>query len=163
MSKNNFQNRISLEEKISSPSAGLLARNLRASVAGAHPVPCWKSPAGFSHPRNPKISSISPALIAPGETNFLLLDKLLLAESPQPEAASGRARPIGKMGGAGPSSEADSNRYLISIGTSSQTLDSPFSLHLKNPGSQLDPPATVGRTSAGGGRFCFYRKDRCEE
>ena len=48
-----------LMEKISFPSAGLFARNLRDSGYGAHPVLRLERSAGFSHPRNPKISKVS--------------------------------------------------------------------------------------------------------
>jgi len=58
-------------ENISSPSAGLFARNLRDSVAGAHPVPCLDPLAGFSHPRNPKISRIAFGPDCSGERNVL--------------------------------------------------------------------------------------------
>ena len=70
---------MNLTEKIDFPSApayqpagrGLLPRNLRASVDGAHPVPSLEPLAGFSHPRNPKISRGSLGPDCSGETNFL--------------------------------------------------------------------------------------------
>ena len=55
------------EDKISSPFAGLTMRNLGDSVDGAHPVVLLELSAGFSHPRNPEISRLKSALIAPGK------------------------------------------------------------------------------------------------
>ena len=80
------------------------------------------------------------------------------AESLSPDAASGRATPIGKMGGAGPSSEADSNRYLISIGSCQPPfLSSHPPLEFgKRPFSSLITETTVGRASAGGERILHW-------
>lgn len=79
------------KEKISSPTAGLVARNLRDSGAGAHPVPCWERSAGFSHPQNPKISRLASAQIAAGEINFLFIH-LLRPSAERPRKAEGFCR-----------------------------------------------------------------------
>jgi len=55
-----------------------------------------------------------------------------MAESPQPKAALGRAKPIGKIGEPAQTSEADSNRYLILFGSCQTTFCFlVFSLHLE--------------------------------
>lgn len=131
------------KEKISSPSAGLLERNLEDSVAGSHLVPCLGVPARFSHPRDPKISKVAIGPNCFGERNFLL--------------SKGRISPLEVALGVSPSSEADT--YLLAFNLNRQ-LPNSLALSSFSPtiGKKTDffltPETTVGRTSAGRGRFC---------
>ena len=54
---------------------------LKSTVLGAHPVLLLERLAGFSHPRNPKISRTVSALIALEERNFLLRKRIPQAQT----------------------------------------------------------------------------------
>ena len=74
-------------------------------MARAHPVLCFSPSAGFSHPRNPKISRTQSALMGVREGEFLLRN-FSAAKSPQPGGANrgGFEKVLGEIAGgsAGP-------------------------------------------------------------
>ena len=92
---------------------GLTSRNLGDSGDGAHPVLCFSPSAGFSHPRNPKISRTQSALMGVREGEFLLRN-FSAAKSPQPGGANrgGFEKVLGEIAGgsAGPGHRLDGER-----------------------------------------------------
>ena len=143
---------IVIMEKISFPSAGLLARNLGESGDGAHPVPCGNGLAGFSHPRPPKISKVVFGPDGSGERNFLPD----ISRISPPQAALGRSGKNRNIFSAVPPSEADTNRFLSASRSLPKLLQLPTKSCIWKDALLFSHPyaTTVGRMSAEGGRFC---------